>query len=57
MPSEAKKYLGFARECMRLAGQAKDTQTREKLIDLARVWMNAAMNEQELARSQVAAAH
>lgn len=47
MPSEAKKYFGYARECVRLAGHAETTEARNKLIDLARVWMQAGVNEEE----------
>jgi hypothetical protein len=54
MPSEAKKYLEYARECMRLAGHAETPDTREKLIGLARVWMDAAMREEEYAGQRVA---
>jgi hypothetical protein len=46
MPSEAKKYFGYARECVRLAGHAETTEARSKLIDLARVWMQAGLNEE-----------
>jgi hypothetical protein len=47
MRSEAKKYHGYARECVRLAEQAETPEHRDKLIDLARVWMDAAMTEEE----------
>jgi hypothetical protein len=50
MPSEAKKYLDYARECVRLAGQAENADARDKLIDLARVWMDAAITEEAAAR-------
>jgi len=41
------KYHGYARECVRLAGQAETPELRDKLIELARVWMDAAMTEEE----------
>jgi hypothetical protein len=37
---------GYARECVRLAGLAKDQQLRDQLLDMAREWMAAAMWEQ-----------
>jgi len=49
MPSEAKKYLDYARECVRLAGHAETADARDKLIALARVWMDAAMTEETAA--------
>ena len=45
--SEAKKYHGYARECVRLAGRAETPELRDKLIELARVWMDAALTEEE----------
>jgi hypothetical protein len=45
MGHEAKKYLGYARECARQAEQAHTEERRGKLIELARVWMAAAANE------------
>jgi hypothetical protein len=47
MLSEAKKYHGYARECVRLAGAAETPELRDRLIDLARIWMDAAMTEEE----------
>ena len=49
MPSEAAKYLQYARECVRLAHRTPGDEQREKLLALARVWMDAAMTEEELA--------
>ena len=45
--SEAKKYRGYARECVRLAGHAETPELRDKVIDLARIWMDAALTEEE----------
>jgi hypothetical protein len=53
MPSEAKKYFDYARECARLAGRAETGEARDKLVDLARVWMEAAMREEEYAGQRV----
>ena len=47
MLSEARKYHAYAHECVRLAGQAKTPELRDKLIDLARIWMDAALTEEE----------
>jgi hypothetical protein len=42
--SEARKYHAYARECLRLAETAEKSDVREKLIELSRVWMDAALN-------------
>jgi hypothetical protein len=47
MLSEARKYHAYAHECVRLAGQAKTPELRDKLIDLACIWMDAALTEEE----------
>lgn len=47
MLSEAKKYHGYARECVRLAGRAETPELRDRFIELARVWMDAALTEEE----------
>ena len=36
---------GYARECVRLAGLAKDQELRDRLIDMARERMAAALRE------------
>ncbi len=46
MSSEAKKYLDYARECLKLAEKANRPDHREQLIELSKVWMEAAMNKQ-----------
>jgi hypothetical protein len=46
MSAEAKKYHGYARECTRLAGEANTLEKRNKLLDLARVWRDAALTEE-----------
>jgi hypothetical protein len=45
--SEARKYHTYARECLRLAETADKPDVREKLIELSRVWMDAALNEEK----------
>jgi hypothetical protein len=49
MASEAKKYNNYARECVRQAGHAHTPVARDKLLDLARLWMDAAVTEEEAA--------
>jgi hypothetical protein len=53
MGHEAKKYLGYARECVRQAEQALTQERRGKLIELARVWMAAALNEEAAKRKRL----
>ena len=40
---EAEKYRGYERECLRQAEQADTPERRDKLVDLARVWADAAL--------------
>jgi hypothetical protein len=47
MPSGSRKYQDYARECVRLAGHAETAHERDRLLDLARVWMDAAITEEE----------
>jgi hypothetical protein len=46
MISEAKKYHAYARECLRMAEMSDRSDDREKLIELSRVWMEAALLEE-----------
>jgi hypothetical protein len=50
MGREAKKYLDYARECARQAEEAQTAELREKLIELSRVWMSAALAEDQATR-------
>jgi hypothetical protein len=43
MLSEAKKYHIHARECLKLAEEADEPDVRERLIELFRIWMKAAL--------------
>jgi hypothetical protein len=52
MSPEAKKYHGYARECTRLAGEANSIEKRNKLLDLARVWRDAALTEEQAVAAQ-----
>ena len=47
MSSGQKQYEEFARDCVRLAGQADSPELREKLLNLAREWMHAVIDEQD----------
>ena len=46
---EAKKYFACARECVRQADEATSAERRDKLLELARVWMVAALTEGNIA--------
>jgi hypothetical protein len=43
MPSEAKKYWQYSQECSRQAIEAETPKLRDQLLDLARVWAEAAL--------------
>ena len=45
MGVEAKKYFAYARECARQAREATSVERRDKLLELSRVWMIAALTE------------
>jgi len=42
MSREAQKYRDYARECLRQAEEADTSERRDKLLELARVWADAA---------------
>jgi hypothetical protein len=46
MLSEAKKYHACAWECLRLAEEATRADLRDRLIELFRLWMEAALQEE-----------
>ena len=50
--SSGSEFEEFARDCVRLARQANSPELREKLFDIAREWMRAAMDREEAARSK-----
>jgi hypothetical protein len=41
--SEATKYYAYARECLRQAEAADTPDKRDKLIELSRIWVEAAL--------------
>ena len=49
MASEANKYNAYARECVRLAKEEISIERRNKLLELARVWRDAALIEEQVA--------
>jgi hypothetical protein len=49
MLAKAKEYQKHARECVRMAEQAESEDARDRLLELAHVWMNAALIEEESA--------
>jgi hypothetical protein len=42
--SSGSEFEDFARDCVRLAREANSPELREKLFDIAREWMRAAMD-------------
>src|SRR5438876_9081902 len=42
--SSGSEFEEFARDCVRLARQANSPELRERLFDIAREWMRAAMD-------------
>jgi hypothetical protein len=45
--SPGSEFEEFARDCARLATQANSPELRERLIDIAREWMRAAMDAED----------
>ena len=45
--AEAKKYHAYARECLKLAEAATRSDIRQRLMELSRVWMEAALKEEQ----------
>jgi hypothetical protein len=50
MLSEAQKYHAYARACLQLAERADTAERKEKLLELSRVWTEAASREDALCR-------
>jgi hypothetical protein len=52
--SSGSQFEEFARDCVRLASQTTNPELREKLFDIAREWMQAAMDGEDarMARSR-----
>ena len=47
MSSAAKEFEEFARDCVRLAERADTPELRGKLLNLAREWMHAVMDDED----------
>ena len=47
MSSAAKEFEEFARDCVRLAERADTPELRGKLLNLAREWMQAVMDDED----------
>ena len=47
MSSAAKEFEEFARDCVRLAERADTPELREKLLNSAREWMHAVMDDED----------
>jgi alkylation response protein AidB-like acyl-CoA dehydrogenase len=47
--------IEYARECVRLAGLTDDPDIRDRLLEIARDWMAAAMGEDEAAAPSISA--
>jgi hypothetical protein len=45
MPTTDDDCMSYARDCVRLAGLAKDPLLQEQLLNMAREWMAVAMHE------------
>ena len=43
MPSSPKEFREFAQECLRSADETKSERHREVLLDMAKTWMQAAL--------------
>ncbi len=46
MLSEVKKCYTYARDCLQMAEQATEPDTKKSLIELAHIWMEAALKEE-----------
>jgi hypothetical protein len=53
----AKEFEEFARDCVRLAERADTPELREKLLSLAREWMRAVIDEEDLTAPQRTVEH
>jgi hypothetical protein len=49
--SSGSEFEEFARDCVRLARQANSPELREKLFEIAREWMRAAMDGEDPRKS------
>jgi hypothetical protein len=47
MLAKAREYQERARDCVRMANEADSEEARDKLLEVARAWMDAALVEIE----------
>jgi hypothetical protein len=47
MLSEVRKYHAYARECLQLAEKATEPDIQNSLIELSRIWMEVALQEEK----------
>jgi hypothetical protein len=50
--SSGSEFEEFARDCVRLASQTTNPELREKLFNIAREWMRAAMDGEDGRRAR-----
>jgi hypothetical protein len=50
--SSGAEFEEFARDCVNLARQANSPELRARLLDIAREWMRAAMDAEDVRRSK-----
>jgi hypothetical protein len=53
MPCEGEKYWQYSRECTRQALEAETPELRDQLLELARMWTEAALCEELNAKGYV----
>jgi len=53
VPSEAQKYWQYSQECTKQAVQAETPELRDRLLELARIWTEAALCEESNAKHSV----
>ena len=46
MPKGAMTVVNDARECLQLAEQATEPDTKKSLVELSHIWMEAALKEE-----------
>ena len=46
--SAAKEFEAYARDCVRMAGEADSPHLRQRLLAMAREWMQAVIEEEQL---------
>ena len=55
--ADAKKYHAYARECLKMAERADTAETRQSLIELSRLWMEAALREEGVLKAGLSPDH